>query len=506
MRKILILTSVALLLTSWGATAAIPPTEAQAKIEEICSENAFRRAVVGVFAVTASGDTLADINREMKLVPASNVKLISTGLALRYLGEDFRYETKLAYSGEIVDATLHGDLYIVGGGDPTTGSKSDCVRPVEALFSEWKAILKSAGINSIEGRVIADPRYFDSTLDENPGWSYDDLGSYYGVGPTGLNFFENQKNYYITPGATTADKPQIEPRYPETPWMKYANSARTGEARSANTVVCLNTPLVPYAKFAGEFPVDRKAYTLESSNRFGAYTCAYHFLRYLEESGMHVSDGCADLNDDAFVRLSPGPEHSGERAADSLVVIGSSHSPSLLSIVREANCQSDNFFAETLLKTLAKQMKGSCREDLNVEAAEELLASYGVPVSGRCQIFDGSGLSRKNYISAEYFVDFLKMMWESDEREAYLYTLPMPGGKGTLEYKFMNAPDEFRSRIRMKSGSMNGVRCYSGYILSSDGDPAKTLIFSLLTNNVTESSWFVNPSIDRIIEALAAEN
>ena len=510
MRKILILTSVALLLSGWSATAAILPDGlAQQTIEEICSENAFRRAVVGVLAVTADGDTVACYNHEVKMVPASNVKLISTGLALRRLGEDYRFETRIAHSGEIVGAVLKGDLYIIGGGDPTTGSKSDIARPAEQLFADWARMLKSAGINKIEGRIVADPRFFDSPVSENMGWTYDDLGTYYGTGPGGLNFFENQKNYYITPAPAVGGTPSIEPRYPETPWMRYLNSATTGEARSANTVFCVNSTLAPYAQFAGEFPVDRKAYTLESSNRFGAYTCAYHFLNYLRSNGVSVPENaCADVSELGYIRLEPGIESTGQKAAslEELKVLGSSFSPRLSEIVREANCQSNNFYAETLLKILAKNEIGTARADSNVEVAEQLLASYKVPVSGRCQIFDGSGLSRKNYISASYFVDFLRMMWASDAREAYLRSLPVPGGKGTLEYKFMNAPQEFRSRIRMKSGSMNGVRCYSGYILSSDGNPEETIIFSLMTNNVTESSWFVNPSIDRIIEAIAAEN
>jgi len=508
MRKILILISVALLLTSWSATAAIPPTAAQESVEKISSQKIFSRAVVGVFAVTASGDTIVAYNPEVKMVPASNMKLISTGLALRRLGEDFRFETRLAYSGELASGVLKGDLYIIGGGDPTTGSKAQCALPVDYQFSQWAKLISDAGICRIEGDIIADPRFFDNPMAENPGWSYDDIGTYYGTGPLGLNFFESQQNFYITPGAAPGQTPNIEARFPETPWMKYVNDAKTGEPRSANTVACINTALAPYAQFVGEFPVDRKAYTLESSNRFGSYTCAYYFYNYLNNNGISVSGAYADLSQDGYVREFPGDFASQRKAAASeeMVSLGSCYSSPLSEIARETNCESNNFFAETLLKMLAIKERGSCKEDFNVETAEDLMVRYGLSLSGRCQIFDGSGLSRKNYVSPSFFVDFLSMMWRSDAREVYLHSLPQPGVKGTLEYKFMNAPQEFKSRIKMKSGSMNGVRCYSGYILSSDGDPDKTIIFSLLTNNVTESSWAVSPSIDRIIEAIAAEN
>ena len=175
-------------------------------------------------------------------------------------------------------------------------------------------------------------------------------------------------------------------------------------------------------------------------------------------------------------------------------------------MVCQTNCESDNFFAETLLKALSLSKGSATDYDSSVAVALKCLESLGLRTSGRCQLFDGSGLSRKNYISSSFFVEFLRAMLRQDCAELYMRSLPVPGGKGTLEYKFPQESPGFRARIRMKSGSMNGVRCYSGYILSPDGDPARTIVFSLLTNNVTADSWMVNPSIDGIIKALASEN
>ena len=101
------------------------------------------------------GDTVACCNHLRKMVPASNVKLLTTGVALRTLGPDFRFETSLGYTGEICDSTLVGDLYIIGGGDPTTGSKSDCAEPLPPLFARWTKILASAGI-SVDGAETID--------------------------------------------------------------------------------------------------------------------------------------------------------------------------------------------------------------------------------------------------------------------------------------------------------------------------------------------------------------
>lgn len=500
--------SVALLLTAWGATAGIPQTRSQEIVDAVMSRPPLASSAVGVFAMRMDGDTLVSHNARVKFVPASNMKLISTGLALVNLGEDFRYETSLGYDGTVVDGMLRGDLYIIGGGDPTTGAKAPCAEPVDALFASWLKILRTAGISSIDGRVIGDPRYLGTITPEGMGWTYDDLGTNYGAGPTGLNFFENAQNFLIKPGAAPGQKPDIQPRYPETPWMTFVNHATTGAARSRNSVYYINTHLSPSGEFAGSFPVDRKGYTLECSNRFGAYTCAYYFCKYLKSNGVSVSEGPADISPSGHVRRTPDLMDEDGMAAEPRAVtkIGSTQSAALKSIARETNCESDNFFAETLLKTLSVSRGGSADYDSCIQAAEAALRSLGLNPASGCRIFDGSGLSRKNYVSPLFFVNFLTAMAHSSVSGAYLSSLPQPGGKGTLEYKFHSADAAFRSRIRMKSGSMNGILCYSGYILPRDGDLSHAVVFSILTNNCTASSWAVSPQIDKIIEALAAEN
>lgn len=502
------LISVALLLAARSATAGIPQTLSQKTVDAVVSRPPLASASVGVFAMRMDGDTLACHNQRVKLVPASNMKLITTGLALASLGEDFRFETRLGYDGTIEDGILKGDLYIIGGGDPTTGSKAQCAEPADALFASWLKLLRAAGIKAVSGRVVGDPRCLGGITPEGLGWTYDDLGTNYGAGPTGLNFFENAQNFSIKPGSSPGQKPDIRVRYPETPWMTFVNHATTGGARTRNTVYYINTHLSPCGEFAGSFPVDRNGYTLECSNRFGAYTCAYYFCRYLTANGVAVEGGASDISPDGHLRATPGIAGDGGPAAEqeSLSLIGGTRSAALKSIARETNCESDNFFAETLLKTLSVKRGYGTDYDSCVSAAEAALSSLGLNPASGCRIFDGSGLSRKNYVSPAFFVNFLTAMARTDVAGAFLASLPQPGGKGTLEYKFPSADAAFRSRIRMKSGSMNGILCYSGYILPQDGDLSRAVVFSILTNNTTASSWAVSPQIDKIIEALAAEN
>jgi D-alanyl-D-alanine carboxypeptidase/D-alanyl-D-alanine-endopeptidase (penicillin-binding protein 4) len=67
-------------------------------------------------------------------------------------------------------------------------------------------------------------------------------------------------------------------------------------------------------------------------------------------------------------------------------------------------------------------------------------------------------------------------------------------------------PEELRSRIKVKSGSMNGVRCYSGYIIPTEGTKAETIIFSILTGNCTSPTWKVRPMLDKLMAELAEIN
>lgn len=508
MSKFLTTISVALLLFSWSATAALPKTRTQQTVNSIASKEPMRSSALGVFAINLKGDTLAVCNIRQKLVPASNVKLITTGLALKNLGPDFRFETTLAYTGQIKDSTLVGDLYIVGGGDPTTGSVSESAEKIAVTFGKWESILRKAGINRIEGRIVADPRYFDDQTAENLSWSYDDIGTYYGAGPTGLNFFENAQTFYVTPGAAVGAKPYVRPRYPDTPWMDITVSATTSKARTSNDLYYVTSDFTPTGEVRGKFPIDRRGYTLECSNRYGAYTCASYFYKYLVSKKISVTNGYADIDRYGHIRNFSVTQGIPVSAVPlkKLTRIGVTTSPKLSDIVSDTNHASDNFYAETLLHMLGKKYCNSAIYDSCRVAVDNLLADMGLSTANSCQIYDGSGLGRKSYVSPEFFVSFLRKMARTKVFEPYLASLPQPGSKGTLEMILRESPDSMKGRIHAKTGSMNGVRCVSGYIEASDGNPEKMIVFSLLMNNFTASTPVMTRIVEDILASLASEN
>jgi D-alanyl-D-alanine carboxypeptidase/D-alanyl-D-alanine-endopeptidase (penicillin-binding protein 4) len=465
----------------------------QKKIEKLIDGDVLSQACVSICAIRGDSQKIVDINSSQMLVPASNMKLISTGAAIQHFGPDYRYETTLGYDGNITEGTLNGNLYIIGGGDPTLGSIDSIAPPIEQIFSEWAAMLKDAGITKIEGKIIGDGTYFDPMI-EHPAWLMEDVGTYYGAGTTGLMFYENMQSFRVSAGPEVGAPVEISPYYPETPWMEFRYTSTTGPEESGDQLYMLTSELAPVAEFRGTYAVDRKTKRLDCSNKFPEYTCAYYFNEYLSKKGIS-SEGVGDF------RLDKDWQKS-----ENLEILGKTYSPELRRIIFETNHVSNNVFAETLLRTLGREMTGSACYDSSYVALTNVLSEIGIDTSRGVRVRDGSGLSRQNYISSDFLCRFLYGMMESPNFEWFVESLPSPGSNGTMTYNMRKYKEEIRSRIKVKSGSMNGVRCYSGYIIPTEGSREDVIIFSLMVNNCTSPTNEIRSLLDKVMAELAKEN
>lgn len=483
-------------------------TVAQKYIDAKMKEEPFRSGLVGILAVTLKGDTLAECGSLRKMVPASNTKLITTGLAINGLGPGYRFRTRLGYTGHISGGTLHGDLYIEGGGDPTIASGDMMAPPLDSLFAMWKRALTQAGIHRISGLVIGDGRFFDGPI-ENENWSYNDLGTDFGAGGNGLCFNRNVQVINAEPTSVGA-KVNAYAWYPQTPWLKFRVNAVTSRAGTGDNLYLFNTDMAPVAELRGSLALDKGKRQEQCSNKFGALTCAWNFLGYLRGHGI-AADGAADVDSygnvrtaDALVREPLAVSSSPAAEPSSLHIIGTFRSPSVVEIAKVTNSRSDNFYAETLLRMLAKERTGSASYDSCSVVIIRELDSLGVDSGYGVRMVDGSGLARHDYISPDFFCRFLGAMAESSHAERYLSTIAVAGGPARLK----SCPDALRRRVRMKSGSMNGVLCYSGYILPASGTgksealPDSTIVFSIMTNNIVNDSAAVRRFIDTLIPLL----
>ena len=492
MKKIL---TLYMLLCCTAAFAQLKPEvdSAQATIESITADLALERAVISICAMTGDGRTIVDIDADKMLVPASNMKLISTGAAIHKLGPDYRFETAIGHDGTIEDGVLNGNLYIIGGGDPTLGSKDSIAVKLEEVFGQWETMVREAGIRKINGRIIGDGRAFEGMMEE-PTWLWNDIGTYYGAGTTGLMFYENMQSFSVAAGNMVGAPVKISPSYPLTPWMEFRYNCATGENGTGDQLFMYTSDLAPVAEIRGTYGLDRGKKRLDCSNKFPEYTCAHYFMNHLRTNGIRCEGGAGDF------KLSIDWESNGD-----IHILGTTYSPTLDRIILETNHASNNLYAETLLRGLSREIKGSATYDSAYAALGEVFKELGVELTG-ADIQDGSGLSRQNYVSAEFFCRFLEGMMSSPYFEDYAASLPSPGKPGTLSYNMKSYPESIKERILVKSGSMNGVRCYSGYVIPTEGCKDDCIIFSILVNNCTSPTWQVRPLLDKIMGVLAELN
>ena len=477
-----------------GGCLGLQAQTLQQKVDQAVKAEPLKGAVVGVMVQDAAGHVLASREPGRRMVPASNLKLVTTGTALHALGPDFRFETGIGYTGTVEDGTLHGDVYIIGGGDPTLGVVDTVAVKPDALFWRWKSMLKDAGISRIDGRIIGDGRAYEGHL-ENTTWGYDDTGTYYGAGCNALSYYENAVDYQVSAGVE-GEPVKVSQRFPETPWIHFSNHTSTGPAGTGNSLYLYTTDLAPYAELRGTYSLDRKPKVEHFANKYGALTCAYYFWQNLRDTGWDISGGYADIDRGGYVR---GADFVPAYKAGTPQVLGQSTSPVLSRIVRQTNVLSDNFYAEAIFRQMGEKASGIAVYDSCRVAVYDVLEGLMESDLAGIRLEDGSGLSRLNTASPAFLVSFLRSMTRSRGFDAFLASLPQPG-EGTLNTLLPKLPAAQKARIRVKSGSMDGVLCYSGYILDEQGKPAR--IFSLMVNGATAKTAALRETLGGLIEAM----
>lgn len=505
-------------------------------------------AQVGICIRTLSGKVLREDNADLNFIPASNLKIVTAGAALKRLGADFRFETAVAYSGSVgTDGVLHGDLYIIGCGDPTLGSQAALAMPKDSLFSRWERAVRGAGIRSIAGSIIADSRRMPAEV--NGSWMYEDLGTYYGATCSALMFNENCLEITVAPGTGAGDEVIIcsenagkirsadsgrKQMLPNRPWMKIMNNCTTGPEGSGDKSYLLVSEFAAVGHLVGSYAVDRRAKTISYNDPFADFSCAYEFASFLSSNGIPCTavtstsachptaifhntkssahEKCPGTYDNHDRKQSLGFEtfdtsgsltYSGHfTPQDSLTTITTTLSPRLSEIIRETLRVSNNLYAETLLRALGPG--GSTDDALKSEMS--IIESMGVSTS-RVRIEDGSGLSRKNSVSPGFLVSFLTAMSRQSCFGTYLRTFNNPGPD---EHIFSTSALGIRRRIRLKSGSMGGVLCYCGYILpqsnaisptgtSKETSTGETIAFSIMINDSIQSTTRLRNYIESVL-------
>ena len=429
---------------------------------------------------------LADVNGEKTLMCASTAKLFSTFSALEILGADYKPQTTIYTNGTIdSNGALKGDLIIHGGGDVTLGSKYFNEEGLEYGFmSLWMDKLKLQGIRSIEGDIISDGSDF-GYAGVPDGWDWSDMGNYYGSGASGINFYDNTVKYYFdTP--SNGKKVEFKGTFPEDPKLKFSHTIKSANIRNDQSYL-YGAPYSQDRFGIGSLPSNRTDFVVKGSMHDPEYMLSKEFSAFLKDSNFNVS-GAALGN-----RLLNRPK----MMYDSLTLLYKHSGQSILDIIKLTNEKSINLFAEGMLNLVGFERNSFGSTTSGIRAVYENFQGK-INLRGM-KLKDGSGLSRKNAVSAHNFIDLLSYIHHSPLNDTFSSSLAVAGESGTL--KNICRSQAASGRMFAKSGTLSNVKAYAGFVNTISG---KRLAFAIIVNNFEGPRYQMVKKMERIFNAMAS--
>jgi serine-type D-Ala-D-Ala carboxypeptidase/endopeptidase (penicillin-binding protein 4) len=428
-----------------------------------------------------TGEILYQHNADKMFIPASNQKIITSAATLLTLGADFRFETKLYHSGEIVDSVLTGDLIVQGFGDPTFNQQF--YNDPRQSFRNWADSLLALGIKRIAGNIIGD----DNAFDDNGlgrGWMYDDLGHSYAAETGALQFNANSLKLQILPPASTKGSVKI---YPEFKSNYFSILNKTTISKNKKTKLYINrNPGGNKITVSGNCKIgdSPKWRSVSISNPTSFFVNV--FKEILIEKGIRIEGKALDCDEIADWNI----------IHENVEILLIHQSPPFVDILKAVMKDSKNLYAETMVKTLGWQEGeiGSFQE--GKEVVQKTLSEFGIAPQAY-SYNDGSGLSRYNLFSPLQIVQILKEMRNSEYCEIWRDSFPLAGVDGTLKYRLKWDPA--KENISAKTGTMANVRCLSGYLQTESGEE---VIFSILVNGHLRKSKEIDQTTDQILKVI----
>lgn len=430
-----------------------------------------------------TGDTLVSKNPDLAVATASTTKLFSTAMAYDVLGPDFKAATEFYTDGYVQRGVLLGNLWIKGGGDLSNGSKffySDSLKLQR--IKTWRDSLLKLGIREIDGLV-----YFDGSAfgyDPIPkGWSHHDYGYYYAAFPGGLNFSDNLCSYVFS-SKSTGTKAKFLKTVPYQSAMIVNASVYAGNV-SEEMVSIKGTPYQWTRSLSGSIPANKDTFEVIGS---------------LPDPEKSFETVVCDVFDDTLLLCSGAQSMRTYKEKkpdyDQFTLLFQDNGLPIHEIATVANHKSNNFFAEGLFQSVAYHVSGNGSNQMAVKVAKSY---WGSRIdTNRLVICDGSGLSRNNRISAGHLCNLLRYINQTDVFPYFYASLPLAGVSGTITNLCKDG--EGAGKIHAKSGTMNGIKSYAGYIESKSG---QTIAFAIVANGFTCSRPYVVSKMEVVLNALA---
>ncbi len=475
----------AVLTVAVGAFTAA--ADIQNEVERAISAAAIPGVRVGVSIIDLSTDqpiVAYDAGRPM--IPASNMKLITTGSALAVLGEDFAFRTEFVLSGDRLIAVGSGDPAF---GDPEILAMSDPPLSTDELLDAIARAIKDGGVEKLS-EIVVDDRVFDRETIHD-AWPRDQLDRHYCAAVAGFSFHRNVIDFYPRPAKHAGNQPSFTIE-PEMPWItnEVTNRAKTVASGTNRWGVLRHSSRNEFTLFGdvrrrAEAP-EREA--VHSPNTFWGEL----FAARLQTAGVSVGDGKQSAR--ASTRLAEFHEVFEDQRP--LVVV----STPLRAILRLCNKDSVNLYAEAMIKRMGHEVAKTNGSWENGAAVVRMILAerLGPQAASTTTISDGSGMSRLNRVSPLTFSTWLGAMWaDSELHDAFVTSLPTRG-EGTLEDRFKRTP--LNHEVRAKSGFINHVYTLSGYVI--DRKANRAVAFSILLNDVPMGQgWKAKQLHEQIVQA-----
>ncbi len=415
---------------------ATPP---QWAVDTFANKPYLRHASLGVaVADVSTGELVASHLPEQSDITASTMKTVTSFSSLMLLGPDFRFATPVYAIGDIDDERLHGDLVVVGSGDPTIGSQ---YLPADTtLVQRIVAALQARGITRIDGHIKVDKSLYDGAMPTSGGWEVEDLGWNYGAGVHPFAYRDNTIDLHF-------------------------------DVDKDGTHTLFTIPTVPGLTICDNTTPCRSGRNRDCIVEYGSSTVTLYGQVSPGDQGFTIVN---PLPDNLFIaELEAALKHAGidvkhkDKHHDATRTLLTTHySPALPDIITSLLARSDNMYSHALLRAIAVRdtswaaKAGAVRniDSMGVDAVGRLFKSLGVDTEALF-MRDGSGLARSGKASPHFFTDMLTVALKQDLATPLHTLMPQAGTRvgGPLN------GSELARRIVLKSGSMNAVQCFVGY-------------------------------------------